>query len=42
MYQKLNYLASVCAGDYSDVGYMRGNLIEHYPLGVGSKNKLDL
>lgn len=27
MYQKLNYLASVCAGDYSDVGYMRGNLI---------------
>ena len=32
MYQKLNYLASVCAGDYSDVGYMRGNLIE---LSVG-------
>ena len=27
MYQKLNYLASVSAGDYSDVGYMRGNLI---------------
>ena len=27
MYQKLNYLASVCAGDYSDAGYMRGNLI---------------
>ena len=27
MYQKLNYLASICAGDYSDVGYMRGNLI---------------
>ncbi len=32
MYQKLNYLASVCAGDYSNVGYMRGNLIE---LSVG-------
>ena len=32
MYQKLNYLASVCAGDYSDAGYMRGNLIE---LSVG-------
>tara|TARA_B100000767_G_scaffold269854_1_gene292434 strand:- start:1199 stop:3370 length:2172 start_codon:yes stop_codon:yes gene_type:complete len=28
MYQKLNYLASVCAPDYSDNGYMRGNLIE--------------
>ena len=27
MYQKLNYLASVCAPDYSDDGYMRGNLI---------------
>ena len=27
MYQKLNYLASVCAPDYSDYGYMRGNLI---------------
>jgi hypothetical protein len=27
MYQKLNYLASVCAPDYSDLGYMRGNLI---------------
>ena len=27
MYQKLNYLASVCAPDYSDAGYMRGNLI---------------
>jgi len=27
MYQKLNYLASVCAPDYSDRGYMRGNLI---------------
>ena len=27
MYQKLNYLASVCAGDYSPSGYMRGNLI---------------
>jgi len=32
MYQKLNYLASVCAGDFSDVGYMRGNLIS---LSVG-------
>ena len=32
MYQKLNYLASVCAGDYSNVGYMRGNLIS---LSVG-------
>ena len=28
MYQKLNYLASVCAPDYSLDGYMRGNLIE--------------
>ena len=28
MYQKLNYLASVCAPDYSSAGYMRGNLIE--------------
>ena len=28
MYQKLNYLASVCAPDYSKSGYMRGNLIE--------------
>ena len=28
MYQKLNYLASVCAPDYSANGYMRGNLIE--------------
>ena len=28
MYQKLNYLASVCAPDYSVDGYMRGNLIE--------------
>ena len=28
MYQKLNYLASVCAPDYSADGYMRGNLIE--------------
>jgi len=28
MYQKLNYLASVCAPDYSNKGYMRGNLIE--------------
>jgi len=27
MYQKLNYLASVCAPDYSDSGYMQGNLI---------------
>jgi hypothetical protein len=27
MYQKLNYLASVCAPSYSDAGYMRGNLI---------------
>jgi len=27
MYQKLNYLASTCAPDYSDYGYMRGNLI---------------
>ena len=27
MYQKLNYLASVCAPDYSKFGYMRGNLI---------------
>ncbi len=28
MYQKLNYLASVCAPDYSTDGYMRGNLVE--------------
>ena len=27
MYQKLNYLASSIAPDYSDVGYMQGNLI---------------
>ena len=27
MYQKLNYLASICAPDYSKTGYMRGNLI---------------
>ncbi len=27
MYQKLNYLASSLAPDYSDVGYMQGNLI---------------
>lgn len=27
MYQKLNYLASTIAPDYSDKGYMRGNLI---------------
>lgn len=26
-YQKLNYLASICAPDYSPEGYMRGNLI---------------
>jgi hypothetical protein len=28
MYKKLNYLASVCAPDYSDSGYMRGNLVQ--------------
>ena len=28
MYRKLNYLASVCGPDYSDDGYMRGNLVE--------------
>ena len=27
MYQKLNYLASACAPDYSPDGFMRGNLI---------------
>jgi len=27
MYKKLNYLASVCAPDYSNSGYMRGNII---------------
>lgn len=27
MYKKLNYLASVCAPDYSEFGYMRGNII---------------
>jgi len=28
MYKKLNYLASVCAPDYSEQGYMRGNLVK--------------
>ena len=28
MYNRLNYLTSVCAGDYSLAGYMRGNLIK--------------
>lgn len=28
MYERLNYLASVCAPDYSANGYMRGNLIK--------------
>jgi hypothetical protein len=27
MYKKLNYLASVCAPDYSGNGYMRGNIV---------------
>jgi hypothetical protein len=27
MYKKLNYLASVCAPDYSSKGYMRGNIV---------------
>ena len=27
MYKKLNYLASVCAPDYSANGYMRGNIV---------------
>lgn len=27
MYKKLNYLASVCAPDYSGFGYMRGNIV---------------
>jgi len=27
LYEKLNYLASVCAPDYSDEGFMRGNLV---------------
>jgi len=27
MYRKLNYLASLCAPDYSTSGYMRGNII---------------
>lgn len=27
MYRKLNYLASVCAPDYSSKGYMRGNIV---------------
>lgn len=27
MYKKLNYLASICAPDYSGYGYMRGNII---------------
>lgn len=28
MYKKLNYLASVCSPDYSNSGYMRGNLVQ--------------
>jgi hypothetical protein len=28
MYKKLNYLASSLTGDYSDNGYMRGNLVQ--------------
>ena len=28
MYKKLNYLASVCAPDYSAPGYMRGNIVQ--------------
>ena len=28
VYNKLNYLASLCAPDYSDGGFMRGNLIK--------------
>lgn len=27
LYEKLNYLASLCAPDYSDEGFMRGNLV---------------
>jgi hypothetical protein len=27
MYKKLNYLASICAPDYSPTGYMRGNIV---------------
>lgn len=27
MYRKLNFLASVCAPDYSPGGYMRGNIV---------------
>jgi hypothetical protein len=28
MYEKLNYLASLCAPDYSSEGYMRGNIVQ--------------
>lgn len=28
MYKKLNYLASICAPDYSANGYMRGNIVK--------------
>jgi hypothetical protein len=28
MYEKLNYLASICAPDYSSEGYMRGNIVQ--------------
>ena len=28
MYKKLNYLASICAPDYSGNGYMRGNIVK--------------
>jgi len=27
MYKRLNYLASICAPDYSKAGYMRGNIV---------------
>jgi len=27
MYKKLNYLASICMPDYSELGYMRGNIV---------------
>jgi len=42
MWQKLNYLASVNAPDYSDTGYMSGNLIDEnnivlsFPTSSGS------
>ena len=49
MHQKLNYLASVCAPDYSNAGYMSGNLISltiggwcHEQVGIMTGLTLDI